>query len=312
MIMENEKEKLKERLLFSEGNLHVYADITKKEFPELYEKIRAISEKAFKIPNAYDRFDETYRYLVCIAEYSIPGDIHFDNEKKWEVVSFYRYIPCKDAFTEEEPNFDLSTSNFYEYTTRFKTLLPVTLELGRSVVNPDAKASNGLLTIWKGLGCLIEHYSKNNIQYLFGEVSLQKSIYDIENLFENDALLSIVSCFIMNFYNEDFIIPKNEMDGFSKAELLQFAKIKGFEGRDFSKDSNRLKKILKDKELERPHLFFYYTNLVNGKGINMFLPVDNKLLNCFEMGILLKISQIDKVRLARYKPKNGYRQEAFM
>ena len=45
MIMENEKEKLKKRLLFSDGDLHVYAGITKKEFPELYDEIRTIIEE---------------------------------------------------------------------------------------------------------------------------------------------------------------------------------------------------------------------------------------------------------------------------
>lgn len=311
--MENEKQKLKERFLFSEGNLHVYAGITKKEFPELYEKIRAISEKGFKISNAYDRFDERYKYLVCIAEYTRPGEIPFESEKEWEIVSFYRYILCKDAFSEKDSNFDLSTNNFYSYSTRFKTLLPATLELGRSVVNQDAKASNGLFMIWKGLGCLIDYYSNNtNIQYLFGEVSLQKSVYDAENLFENDPLLSIVSCFVMNFCSEDFITPKKVMGGFSKDELVEYAKTKGFEGKDFQEDANKLRKILKDKNLPRPQLFFYYTNLVNGKGINMFLPVNNELLNCWEMGILIKISQINKKKLSSYKPKNGYRKEAFM
>ena len=68
MITKREMEKLRGRLLFSDGDLHVYAGISKEEFPELYEEIRMISEHEFKIENAYDRFDETYKYLVCIAE----------------------------------------------------------------------------------------------------------------------------------------------------------------------------------------------------------------------------------------------------
>ena len=177
--MENEKEKLKKRLLFSDGDLHVYAGITKKEFPELYDEIRTISEREFKIEDAYDRFDETYKYLVCIAEYDNPEELPL--EKTCEIVSFYRYILCKDAMKEDDSgiNFDLSTNKFYNYSFRFKMLLPATLELGRSVVNHESKlAKKGLEAVWKGLGALIDYYSKHkNIEFLYGEVSLQKSRY---------------------------------------------------------------------------------------------------------------------------------------
>ena len=306
-----EKEKLKERLLFTDGDLHVYAGITKKEFPELYDEICAVSKREFKIEDAYDRFDETYKYLVCISESEIEGELPL--EKKCEIVSFYRYILCKDAVTQDGIDFNLSTNKFYDYSLEFKKLLPTTLELGRSVVNHSSQyAKAGLEIIWKGLGALIDYYSKHeNINFLFGEVSLQKSRYDIENLFENKPLMSIISCFIVNFYDDDLITPKEEVHGFSKDELFHFANEIGFEGKSFSADSRKLKDILRKSELPKPQLFFHYANLVNGKGLTMFLPVNNRLLNCWELGILVKISCIDEVHLKHFKPKDGYREEAF-
>jgi len=305
----NEKEKLKERLLFSEGDLHVYVGITKKEFPELYEEIREISEREFSIENAYDRFDETYKYLVCIAEYERPWELPL--EKVYEIVSFYRYISCKDAFSQEGNNFDLSTNKFYDYSLRFKIILPATLELGRSVVNHDSQyAKSGLEIIWKGLGALIDYYSKHeNINFLFGEVSIQKNQYHIEDLWENDSLESIISCFILNFNRESLIIPKEKLI-FSKAELLQFAEEKGFEG-NFSKDSGKLRRLLKSRNHKAPQLFFHYANLVEKDGLEMYLPVDNKLLNCWEMGLLLKIDCIKPHSLRHFMP-SFYREEAFI
>ena len=132
--------------------------------------------------------------------------------------------------------------------------MPSTLELGRSVVNHNSKmASKGLEAIWMGLGALIDYYSKQeNIKYLFGEVSIQKSRYHIDDLFECDSLESIISCFILNFDKGSLITPK-EKPIFSKAELLQFGKEKGFEG-EFSKDSSKLRRLLKSRNHKAPQL----------------------------------------------------------
>ena len=224
-------------------------------------------------------------------------------------MSFYRYILCKDAFSQKDTNFKLSTNNFYDYSFRLKLLLPATLELGRSVVNHDSENANkGLEAIWKGLGALIDYYSKHeNIKYLFGEVSIQKNRYHIDDLWENDSLESIISCFILNFNKESLITPSKKPI-FSKAELLQFAKEKGFEG-NFSKDSGRLRRLLKSRNHKTPQLFFHYANLVEKEGLEMYLPVNNELLNCWEMGLLLKIESIKPHCLRHFAP-SSYREQA--
>ncbi|MBQ2600548.1 GNAT family N-acetyltransferase [bacterium] len=310
---QNEKEKLKERLLFSNGDLHVYAGITKKEFPGLYEEIRKISEQEFNIENAYDKFDETYKYLVCIAEYNNPEELPL--EKTREIVSFYRYILCKDAMKEDDSkdriNFDLSTNKFYDYSFRFKMLLPATLELGRSVVNHESKmAKKGLEAVWKGLGALIDYYSTKNksIELLYGEVSLQKSRYHAGNICEKDSLLPIISCFIKNFGHDDLITPKKP--NASKNQWLLVAKEMGFVG-DFSKDSVMLRRLLKSQGTPPPQLFFHYANLAEQDGLAMYLPVDNELLNCWEMGLILRIKRIKSDCLNHFIPKD-YNEQAFL
>ena len=304
----NELEKLKERLLFSDGNLHAYAGITKKEFPELYNEIRTISEREFKIEDAYDRFDETYKYLVCIVEYDTPGELPFEHE----IVSFYRYILCKDA--KNGDTFDLSTNTFYEYSERFKQILPATIELGRSVVNHNAKTKiNGLNAVWRGLGALIDYYKDKGIKFLFGEVSLQKSNYDIEDIQKNDALFSIMACYIKNFYHDDIIRPKEHIKGFELDSLMKIAREKGFTDKSsYEEDVAKLKQILRDDNAPKPRLFFAYGELGKQGSLNVYEFVDNKdVLNCWEMGILMRIDKIDSGWLKHYT-KNGYRKEAFM
>lgn len=309
MINESEKRKLEERLLFSNSDLYVYAGITKKEFPELYEEIRKISEKEFKIQDAYDRFDETYKYLVCIAKFEDPEELPL--EENYEIVSFYRYILCKDALSQNDLTFDLSTNHFYEYSLRFRTtMLPVTLELGRSVVNHNSQmAKKGLEAIWKGLGALIDYYSKHeNVQFLYGEVSLQKSRYHVGNIWEEDTLLPIVSCFIKNFGHDDLITPKKP--NASKTQWLLVAKEMGFTG-EFSKDSMMLRRLLKSQGTPPPQLFFHYANLAEQDGLAMYLPIDNELLNCWEMGLILRIKRIKSYCLNHFIPKD-YNEQAFM
>lgn len=309
MINESEKRKLEERLLFSNSDLYVYTGITKKEFPELYEEIRKISEKEFKIEDAYDRFDETYKYLVCIAKFEDPEELPL--EENYEIVSFYRYILCKDALSQNDLTFDLSTNHFYEYSLRFRTtMLPVTLELGRSVVNHNSQmAKKGLEAVWKGLGALIDYYSKHeNIEFLYGEVSLQKSHYHTGNIWKEDTLLPIVSCFIKNFGHDDLITPKKP--NASKTQWLLVAKEIGFTG-DFSKDSMMLRRLLKSKGTPIPQLFFHYANLSEPDGLAMYLPVDNELLNCWEMGLLLRIKRIKPYCLNHFIPKD-YNEQAFL
>ncbi len=300
-----EIEQLKQKLLFNYEELNVYAGITKKEFPKLYEKIKEISQNGFNVADTYDKFDEKYKYLVCIAEYEKPNEIPF--EKDWEIVSFYRYALCKDTFANDE--FELSTNSFYNYSLRFKTLLPFTLELGRSVVNKSSKmADNGLKAVWGGLGAMLDYYSKHGrIEWFWGEVSLQKDIYAVDDLWGNDSLLSIMSTFILNFGKNDLLSPRTLT--FSQNDLEKFAKEKGFIG-DYQKDSTKLRKLLKDRHTPIPHLFFHYANLVDQGGLFMYLPVSNPILNCWEMGLLLHTPHIKKNYLQRFTPIN-YNPKAF-
>lgn len=300
-----DRDRLQPRLVkdFSNG-LSVY-DVDKLEFPELYEEITRISSFEFGISDSRDQFDDTYRYLVCVGSSD-------------DIVSYYRYILCKDAISSNEVH--LSTGKYYHYTREFvKEFLPYTIEFGRSVVNTQSATirSNshaGLKAIWSGgLGPLIHYHRKNSgIRYLFGQVSLQERDYPMDEV-SQDSLYAIISCFMTDFGQQEknLIVPKNVV--INDVDLEAYNKMKGypFTG-DYNKDCRTLRKLLKDNHSHRPPLFFHYANMVREKqdGMSMFLPVSNPLLHCYEMGILIDFDKVSQNYIDEFC-KDDYNPDVF-
>ena len=265
-------------------------NMKKKDNPSLFCEVQKAIANAFNLHCAEDYFDDVYNYVVSI-----------DNENN-EIVSGYRHILCKNAHNEK--SFNLNTFKYYEFSSDFsQNYADYTLELGRSFVNPDAKRKIwGLFSIWEcGLGPLINYQKDHNsIQYILGQVSLKENTYDLE------SIKAILKMFWVNLGTTDFLIPRKS--AFLQSELENFDELQ-FNG-NYKQDKAKLTKFLKEKEQARPTLFFSYADLVNGSidGLRCFLPVYNSLLKCYEMGFLLKISEIspensEKYLRANYNPK---------
>ncbi|WP_333607365.1 GNAT family N-acetyltransferase [Arsukibacterium sp.] len=94
--------------------------------------------------------------------------------KRLELVAMYRYqLGWQAAHFGVDI---LRTSQLFHYSSAFKQqVLPYSIELGRSVVNPDAKAALlGFYALWAGLGALSQLYP--GLAYFFGNVSLYQSL----------------------------------------------------------------------------------------------------------------------------------------
>ena len=271
--------------------LHIF-NMKKKDNPSLFCEVQKAIANAFNLHCAEDCFDNIYNYVVSI-----------DNENN-EIVSGYRHILCKNA--RNEKSFSLNTFKYYDFSSDFsQNYADYTLELGRSFVNPDAKRKIwGLFSIWEcGLGPLINYQKDHNsIQYILGQVSLKENTYDLE------SIKAILRMFWTNFGTTDFLIPRQS--AFSQSELENFDELQ-FNG-NYKQDKAKLTKFLKEKEQTRPTLFFSYADLVNGSidGLRCFLPVYNSLLKCYEMGFLLKISEISTENSEKYLRTN-YDPKAF-
>lgn len=94
--------------------------------------------------------------------------------KRLQLVAMYRY-----QLGWQVAHFGtaiLRTSQLFHYSDAFEQqVLPYSIELGRSVVNPDAKAALlGFYALWAGLGALSQIYPR--LRYFFGNVSLYQSL----------------------------------------------------------------------------------------------------------------------------------------
>ena len=142
--------------------------VRKQTSPNIVFEVNRISTLMFNLDYLdSDIFDLTYTYIVVYDR--VNG----------EIVSFYRYILCKDAIHGKRV--DLSTNKYFKFSQRFvEDILPVTIEFGRSVVNKTSKNHEiGLQAVWAGLGVLVYEYHQNpppnrvKIEYFFGKFSLQ-------------------------------------------------------------------------------------------------------------------------------------------
>lgn len=148
--------------------LEIYL-VTADDSPRVMTEIGRIREVEFRRegggsgkPKDIDSFDQgpvPYRQLVVW------------DPMAQEIVSMYRYILCRDA-VNSDGRLDLATAQLFDFSRRFQDqYLPKTIELGRSVVNRNAKRRRlGLFAVWCGLGALIQEYP--DMDYFFGKVTI--------------------------------------------------------------------------------------------------------------------------------------------
>ncbi len=91
-----------------------------------------------------------------------------------EIVSTYRYLLGSEALARKGPE-ALATYELFDFSDEFiQHYLPYTIELGRSVVNRQAKKKRlGLWAAWLGLGAIITEHPK--VAYFFGKITIPPS-----------------------------------------------------------------------------------------------------------------------------------------
>ncbi|MCB0703845.1 MAG: GNAT family N-acetyltransferase [Saprospiraceae bacterium] len=102
-----------------------------------------------------------------------------------EIIGGYRFIKCKEAISADGEHLALSTAHYFDFETDFiNNYLPVTIELGRSWVQPAFQPSvnprKGLFAldnIWDGLGAIT--VMNPEIAYFFGKFTMYPN-YDTE------------------------------------------------------------------------------------------------------------------------------------
>lgn len=139
------------------------------EAPQTMREVGRIREREFRAVGAGRNVDadlddldfgpDAYRHLVA-----------WDPANR-EIIAAYRYLLCGDG-TRKVALDRMRTARLFDFSPAFvRDYLPYAVELGRSVVNREAKrAIMGLFTVWSGLGALMREYP--DLRYFFGNFSV--------------------------------------------------------------------------------------------------------------------------------------------
>ncbi len=205
-----EKELIKEKFLRTTnyGNNEIYI-ITHHDSPNVMLEIGRLREVSFRTAGGgtgkaadidnYDTDPIPYKQLVL-----------WDPAEK-EIIGGYRYILGHLVGKDSNGKPKLATSGLLDYSEKFvKEYLPVTIELGRSFVQPKYQPSKesrkGLFSLdnlWDGLGALVVDYP--GVKYFFGKVTM----YDHFNPVARDMILYFLHKF---FPDPDKLTwPKNPL-----------------------------------------------------------------------------------------------------
>lgn len=205
-----------------------------------------------------------------------------------QIVALYRFQLGVHAL--EGGDKWLRTTTMFDYSERFREeWLGNGIELGRSVVNPEArKKTLGFFAVWQGLGALLQAYP--DMSCFFGNITLYKGLGE-------KALDSIVShCETWYAPPEPLLLAKPE---------LRFQA--GKPHSDISKSipstpQDRictLKAQLDNLNTRVPPILQSYMGL--GAGIFMGqTAADDDFGDAYEMGIVVPIQAIDQEVLAKF------------
>ena len=201
-----ERELSSDRFLLhtSKGGNKLY-EVTAHNAPNVMLEIGRLREISFRLAGGgtgkssdIDQYDTSstapYRQLIV-----------WDPKDK-EILGGYRYIVC----TGKEIS-ALATREIFQFSDRFTgEYLPITIELGRSFVQPNYQSTNirhkglyALDNLWDGLGALVIRYP--HIKYFFGKVTM----YTSYRVVARNLLLNFLHKYFPD--PEHLVVPKNPL-----------------------------------------------------------------------------------------------------
>ncbi|MBK9671428.1 MAG: GNAT family N-acetyltransferase [Bacteroidetes bacterium] len=224
------------------------------------------------------------------------------NPEYKEVVGGYRYMRCGDADRDPNGNLQLATSGLFDLSAKFvNEILPVTIELGRSFVQPNFQPTAGnrkglfsLDNIWDGLGAIT--VDNPDIKYFYGKVTMYRHF----NVQARDMILY----FLKNYFPDpDHLLrPKQPLPITSDVNYLESL----FKGLDYKEGYKVLKHEVGELNEHIPPLVNTYMNL--SPTMKSFGTALNSTFGeVEETGILVTIADIYESKKERhlktYHPK---------
>lgn len=225
----------------------------------------------------FDFYDKHYKHLVL-----------WDDDNL-EIVGAYRLAFGNEVLSKIGVS-GFYTSSLFEFSEKFKDMLPQSMELGRSFIQAKYWNSMALDYLWQGIGQVL--FLHPEIKYLFGPVSMS-------NNYSEDAKSLIVYFYSKWFCkNDNLVISKNKFELSEKknSELKELFNLDNYE-----QEFKILKSQLKILGFSVPVLFKQYADICSNEGINFVnFNIDPDFNNCIDAFILLDITFMKEAKRARY------------
>ncbi len=224
-----------------------------------------------------DKYDKYYKQLVLW------------DEKESEIVGAYRLGVGKDI-SQSMGKDGFYSSTLFNLSDNFIKLLPDSIELGRSFVQPKFWGTRALDYLWQGIGAYVRNHPE--VKYLWGPVSLSDA-------YPKEAKEMIL------FFFEKYFAPKEVLASakipFIVSSEKKLALNELFCGGAYKEDFKILKENLSVYHLSVPTLYKQYAE-VSGEGGTQFLAynIDPDFNNCVDSLIVVEIDKILEAKRKRY------------
>ena len=276
----------------NKGGNEIYI-VTYHDSPALMHEIGRLREITFRDAGG-GTGKETDIDIYDTAEIPYKQLIVWDPDAK-EILGGYRYIHCGEAGKDKDGEVLLATSRVFQFSKEFVTdYLPVSVELGRSFVQPayqsskaGAKALFALDNLWDGLGALT--VDNPEIKYFLGKITMYTH-------FNIEARYLIQYFFKKHFRDrENLAHPKNPIEFEFDVEAMK----KLFNGKNYDEDYKILTQSVRRLGENIPPLVNAYMNV--SPSMKTFGTINNeKFGNVLETGILLTIEDLYTVKVDRH------------
>ncbi len=264
-------------------------EVTAADSPNIMREIGRLREASFRMAGGgtgkaldIDQFDvddqDPYRQLIV-------WDPHDE-----EILGGYRYILCGGIDPEK-----MATKELFNFSDTFiKEYLPLTIELGRSFIQPNYQGTNikvkglySLDNLWDGLGALMMKY--DNYSYFFGKVTM----YTSYNYKARNTLLN----FLQKYFHDDLslVTPIEPLDFDSDNKYYQDL----FENLNYKDAYKVLQREIKNNGEFIPPLINSYMNL--SPSMKIFgTSINEGFGGVEETGILVNIKDIYPEKVERH------------
>lgn len=186
----------------------------------------------------------------------------------------------------------LYTSSLFSFTEKLlgANVLPQTLELGRSFVQPRYWGMRSLDYLWVGIGAYVKRHPA--MRYLLGPVS-------ISDAYPREAKNLLVHFYRHYFGAENVLALARNRFVINEQDNAMHVSV--FKGDDYEQDFRTLKQALSTHGVAVPTLYKQYTETYETGGVKFLdFNVDAKFANCVDGLVLADLDQLKPAKRERY------------